>query len=110
MNIKYNSENKHTLEITVKLSLQRALLGEVSDNLRMVAADCNDEQNKITVFFYFDGEISPQNAESANCICAEVSGDFDETTSICDTPIRLDFPERLPPHSLTAYLRQEPSL
>jgi hypothetical protein len=36
MSIKYNSKNKYTLEIAVKLSLQRALLGEIPGNLETV--------------------------------------------------------------------------
>lgn len=107
MNIKYNANNKYSFEIAIRLSLQRALLCEVSSNLRMVAVDWNHSENTILIFFYFDKSVSGENKESANCICAEVSGDFDPTTQVIDKCALCDFPNRLPDHSLTVYRRKE---
>ena len=50
-----------TLRQRIVLSVQRALLGEVTPNLRGVAADWNDTE--IRVVCYFDGPISDTNRE-----------------------------------------------
>lgn len=57
MRIKFDIEKKCSLEIAIKLSLQRALVGDVSSNLRMIAFDRNQNEKKIFLYFYFDGEI-----------------------------------------------------
>lgn len=94
-------------KIKAALSLQRALLCEVSAHLRMAAFSLNEEENIIFVHFYFDGEITDEDLDSASCVTGEVSGDFDEETQVIEKCIRLDFPERLPTHMYTVYRRKE---
>lgn len=108
MGLQYNDDEKYTLNIKIRLSLQRALLCEVDSNLRMVSADWDDKNKKIVLFFYFDGEISDDNKASASCVGGEVSGDFDEDVQIVEKCIRLDLPQQLPlSHMCTAYRRRE---
>jgi hypothetical protein len=94
------------LDIALRLSLQRALLCEVSPNLRMVGIDWDDKNNTIFIYFYFDNMISDENRDSTNSIAAEVGGDFDET-QVVEKCIQLDFPLKLPKHTYTIYRRKE---
>lgn len=62
--------------IKLKLSIQRALLGEITENLFAVTASIDG--NLIKIVFYFRGEISEDNIERSACVSAEVMGDFPE--------------------------------
>jgi len=106
MNIDY-SPITINLSVAIRLALQTALLCEVSANLRLVEVEWNDEEQKIFLYFYFDGEISEEDRESAFCITQEASADFDEETKILEQCIRLDYPNPLPLNRLQVYRRRE---
>lgn len=106
MNIQF-TPIQNNLRAVINLSLQRALLCEVASNLRMVAADWDDANNKILLFFYYDKTISDENLESASSVAGEVAGDFDEETQVLEKNILLDFPEQLPIHMSHVYRRKE---
>ena len=93
--------------MAICLSLQKALFLEVSPNLRSVSVDWDDEADRITIYFYIDGEIKDENWESANCVGGEFSADFDEYAEITEKCIRLDFPKKIPEHMETVYWRKE---
>ncbi len=107
MRIKHNSNVDYSLEIAIRMSLQRALLNEISSNLRMVAVDWNNKEKKIVIYFYFDREVSEENRDSANCVAGEVTGDFDPQTEITENCIQLNSPLELPNHQCTVYRRRE---
>jgi hypothetical protein len=96
-----------TLRNKVLLSLQRALLGEVSAFLRGVT--CSWDNNQIRILCLFDGEISDDDQESMDCIETEVMADFSDIT-VSLKSIRLDYPELLNSQTLTdwVYRRKEP--
>ena len=96
------------LLIQIKISLQMALLDEVDSNLRSVGIDWDEAKESIYLFFYFDGELTPENTSSANCVAGEFSGDFQPSVQVIEKCIRLDFPENSPSHKLVAYRRKEP--
>ncbi|MFI5334702.1 MAG: hypothetical protein ACHQT8_06020 [Chlamydiales bacterium] len=98
---------EYTNDIKVRLSLQRALLCEISPNLRLVAFDYDKLNNEILLYFYFDKEITDENKSSVNSIAAEVTGDFDEETQVIEKCIHLDFPAWLPAHQFSVYCRKE---
>ncbi|MCB1106785.1 MAG: hypothetical protein KDK76_01655 [Chlamydiia bacterium] len=91
----------------IKLSLQRALLCEVSPNLRMVTYDWDEGKQIIHIYFYFDGEVSDDNFDSAICVGGEVAGDFSEDIEVEEHCIQLDFPGRLPQDKPSVYRRKE---
>lgn len=95
------------MDSTIRLSLQRALLCEISPNLRLVAFEHDDKKKKIAIYFYFDNEITDENKDSASSIAGEVAGDFDEETQVLEECIHLDFPKKLPAHQATVYRRKE---
>ncbi|OGE64701.1 hypothetical protein A3J13_00845 [Candidatus Daviesbacteria bacterium RIFCSPLOWO2_02_FULL_36_8] len=75
------------------LSVQRALLGEVSFALRGVVVDY-EEAKKIIIRCYFDGEISEEDKESMSEVQTSVMADFDLDIDIELEIERLDSPKR----------------
>lgn len=89
------------------LSVQRALLGAVSPNLRAVT--CGWEGVEIKLRFVFDGEIAEEELEDARIVGTEVIADFPAPWTISEDIARLDYPRGLRPGALAfwAYLRKE---
>jgi hypothetical protein len=81
------------------------LIGEVSPKLRAAAVE--EQDNVIILFFYFDGEISEEDAESAQCVGTEVIADFPEHK--IDVRLeRIDYPGLIPSIGELVYKRREP--
>jgi len=94
----------------IRLSIQRALLGEITPNIRGIT--CNWEDSKITIRWLFDGEISDEDLELAKSdITGEVNADFPDHEVVADCK-RLDMPEPLSPYALSVwvYMRKEQRL
>jgi hypothetical protein len=93
--------------IGARLSIQRALLGEVSAQLRAVVFSIVNRN--LNVRFYFDGMISKVDEESASCVETEILADYepDELVTVCC--IRLDAPEPIMDDGVWVYWRREPS-
>lgn len=90
----------------VKLSLQRALLGNVTPNIRAIVVEI--EETKITLFFYFEGETDDDDEELASVVETEVIADFDEVYSIDTKVQRLDRPQVIKNNNgVLVYLRKE---
>lgn len=97
--------------INLKLSAQRALLGNVFPNLRAVCI--NFSENLIYFYFYIDQEISEDYRESCQSAIDDVIADFcnvihngkeiEFETSI----MRLDFPQKPPLNGCWVYYRSE---
>ena len=107
MGINYNSAAEYTLEMAIRLSIQRALLCQVTSNLRMVAIEWDEEDQKICLLFYFDKGISDEEQDIASSAAGEFWADFDETTEAIEKYILLAFPKPLPIHKCTVYRREE---
>lgn len=76
--------------IEVRLSLQRALLGQITPNIRFIILLF--VQNEVKINFYFDGLIQDKDYERASCVETEVMADYDASTNISVECVRLDFP------------------
>ncbi|MBO6769385.1 MAG: hypothetical protein JJ901_13930 [Erythrobacter sp.] len=89
-------------------SVNRALLGEVGPALRLVVAKA--DRQEIVLRFYFDGEPSAEDRESANCAGTEVIADFPEY-DLAEQIERCDAPEKIALDSswLTIFARREPA-
>lgn len=83
--------------ITLKCSIQRALIERVPE--RLVAVTCGLENRAITVMGYFVGPVMDSDVELISDIAGEVLADFPEdytldeiARSVADGPLRvLDF-------------------
>ena len=75
--------------VSVLLSVQRALLGEVSSRLRAVRVSY-DETN-IRIVASFDGKITEADRESMSEVETEVYADFhqDRTVTVAESPAAL---------------------
>jgi hypothetical protein len=69
------------------LSVQRALLGEVSPSLRGVTVGWRD--HLILLRFYFDGAVTEEDREAMSVVGAEVIADFTEPWDIHEEVIHL---------------------
>ena len=81
----------------ILLSFQKALNGAITKNMRAIFVDWDDEQ--ITIYFVFDGEISEDDIEEASCVETEFScylGDPSFKTRFSTECIRSDVPEPIP--------------
>ena len=98
---------KNITRINAILSLSRGLWGEVFPSLRSASIDWNDD--KIILYFYYDGEISEDDHESLECVATEVISDFPEYG--LDVNIeRWDYPQKVPQIGELVYYRKEPTL
>lgn len=91
--------------IEARLSLQRALLGEVPPALRAVVFSMNDLM--LDIRFYFDGPISQEDEESISCVESEVLADYGEEYTITAQCIRLDFPSQINDDGVWVFNRRE---
>ena len=60
--------------ISLKLSIQRALLGEVTD--RLVSITCGLSERNIKIRAYVSGEVTEEDIARVQFVGAEVIGDF----------------------------------
>jgi len=91
--------------ILARLSVQRALLGQVPAELRAVVLSIRGRD--IEVREYFDGPISEVNAEMASCVETEIIADYDVEDTVTIRCIRLDFPEPIQDDGVWVYFRSE---
>jgi len=89
-----------------KLSIQRALLGNVTSNMRAIIAVLSE--NDVSLFFYYDGEINEGDEEIVSEIEAELVADFNESCNFHVSAIRLDYPAPIKcGGGFCVYLRKE---
>ena len=89
----------------ILLFVQRALLDEVFPQLRSVMVDYSE--NKVRLYFYVDGVISIDDADSLDCVETEVIADMTPDIEVVSEVIRLDAPVREPDKGICVYHRKE---
>jgi hypothetical protein len=94
------------LNVYLKLSLQRALLGNVTPNIRAVLAELVDK--KIRIIFYFEGGIGDEDEELVSVVETEVMADFDEDFNVEAIIRQLDSPDPIKnANGCLVYLRKQ---
>lgn len=90
----------------LRLSVQRALLGNLAPNIRAVVAKLSGKN--IGLLFYFEGPVGDDDEELVSVIETEVIADFDENFIVDTTIQRLDYPQPINnTNGLLVYLRKE---
>lgn len=91
----------------VLLTVQVALLGEISANVRAVFCEWDDVI--IQLRWVFDGAIADDDRNSMSCVDTEIYAGF-PGDKIESEGVRVDFPAPLAPFFLkhTVYRRKEP--
>jgi hypothetical protein len=74
--------------LTLKLSVQVALLGEVPG--RLVRVTCGLKDRHIQIRAYFSGRVTEEDIERIQCVGAEVIADFPEGYTIDETAVSVD--------------------
>lgn len=94
------------LRVRLLLSIQRALLGEVTPNIRAVTATI--DERIITLRWIIDGEIADDLESDLSAAGAEVGADFD-SHQIAQEFLRCDAPRQMDEFQLeqVAYQRKE---
>jgi hypothetical protein len=104
-------EDENELRIVVALSLQSALVGRVSPNLRAVAAGWDLARRTVRIRCYFDGPISEDDIDRMVDVQIEVYAQFSDDYRVELETERHDAPLSLGGKGLQrwAYMRLEPS-
>jgi len=89
------------------LSASRALLGAVTPNLRVVTIKISPEQKMVIVCFFYDGEISEEDFETANTAITEIISDFPPDYDLDDHIERIDYPNPIPLDGRVVFERKE---
>jgi hypothetical protein len=102
-----NSNSVVTRREKVLLACLVGLGQAVTPNMREVWVDW--EEKSITLYFVFDGEISEDDEEEADCVAFEVSCDFREDHNVEAKYLRIDFPTPIGKIAKACiYARKEP--
>lgn len=88
-----NSTMQNVFPTELILSVNRALLGEVSPELRAVLV--RKSKDNIYIKTIYDGDISAQDRESSSIIATGVIADYPENCHVIEECIRLDAPEKI---------------
>lgn len=92
--------------LDLKLSIQRALLGEITPNIRCVTI--NIINKKIELSFFIDGKVTEDDQENISCIETEVIADFEDNFDIKTNIKRIDYPYPIViEHGYCVYRRKE---
>lgn len=90
------------------LSMQCALLGEITPELRAVRLNLDVQREILYVRFYYDGESSEKMIDLWQCAITEASAHLGPDCFVESEVERLDFPKKIPDWGYLAYLRKEP--
>jgi hypothetical protein len=94
------------LRVRALLAVLYGLIGEVSHLLRAVKIKWDEKV--IYLYFFYDGEISEEDRESAECIATEVISNFSKHTLEVNI-LRWDYPKQIPNEGELVYKRREPN-
>ena len=89
------------------LSIQSALLGVVTPELRSVMAGFCKEKKVLSINFYYDGEVSKDLIDLWESVIAKVGLDLETGYSLDGKVERVDFPKKIHFLERYAYLRKE---
>jgi hypothetical protein len=74
--------------LTLKLSVQRALVGEVTD--RLFGVTCGIDEKCVHIRAYFSGKVTPVDIERVAFLGGEVIADFPEQYKIEESTLSAD--------------------
>jgi hypothetical protein len=63
------------LSTVTRLSIQRALLGAITPNIRLITIGWSS-QSLFQLLVYFENEPSEEEIENIDCVCTEVNSDI----------------------------------
>ena len=103
-NMKPITDEKTIRQVHVLLSVQKALLGAISSQLRAVTVSW--DMHRIDMYFIYDGELSEDDRESAECAATEVLANFPDD-HVEAHYVRCDVPDRTPALGMHVVFRRK---
>jgi hypothetical protein len=97
----------HEDDLQLRLSAQRALLGNITPSTRAVSVEVSPEQRRASVRFIFDGEPSPYEEETASVAHTEILSDFVDEWAVELEMVRTPAPQRMEHLRLVVFQRCE---
>jgi hypothetical protein len=91
----------------LKLSVQRALLGNVTTSLRSVSADLDGDGKQIYLRFIFERVPDPSDRDAVFECGAEVIADYPEDWTLKEEIIVCPPPKRMKQRQAVVFLRQD---
>jgi hypothetical protein len=92
---------------SLKLSLMRALLGNVFPDLRQASIAADEDRRVVRLRFEFDGEPSVESREACSCAATEVISDFEGGWKLEEEYASCAFPAEMSPLSHVVFQRAE---
>jgi hypothetical protein len=86
-------------------NIQLALLGEISSEVRVISAEIEGE--KLSLTWYFDGQPSELDIESASCTETELIADYPVDFELVTHLVQCDYPNIVPKIGIWVYARRE---
>ncbi len=93
--------------MSLVLSLNRALWGEVHPELRQASIEADENTKVVRLRFEYDGEPSEVALESCSSAAGECISDFPDPWQLEEEHINRPFPQRLSPLRYLVYQRAE---
>jgi hypothetical protein len=94
----------------ILLSLQNALGGSVTPQLRAVTVDIDMKNHELLPCFFYDGEITEEISDLYSVLLTEIDTNTAENYFCREKILKLASPEKIPIRGKLAYLRYEPTL
>jgi len=69
-------DTKNLIELEIRLSIQRALIGNISKNVRGICCDWDDEFEWFRIIFYLDIEPNEEERELQSVVMTEFHNDL----------------------------------
>jgi hypothetical protein len=91
--------------LVARLSIQRALLGEISEKLWAVTFSVSESFMEIR--FYLNGDIDDDDVESASRVEADVLADYEDGYAVSARCFRLDASRAIVDSGLWVFKRRE---
>jgi hypothetical protein len=105
MGVHRPGETMSEMRTLLGMSLQRALLGEVTPSLRGVGVRVG--VSRVEVGFFYDGDVSHEDRDTASRVEAELLADLPPEFKVVTDVRRVDGRGTLPEMDLWVYRRQE---
>jgi len=91
--------------ISLRLSVQRALLGHIPPSLRSVSVEYRGTE--IAAYFVFDGEPSDDDKELLSCAASELISDYSDPYILKEEYLAISYPAAIPFLRHTVFKRYE---
>jgi len=96
------------LQVRVRISVQKALLGRITENLRAVQVECSNEL--VFLHFYYNEQPTEVDIKLAEEATKEISTIFsNEVKKFKNETVHIPYPDKVPSREYWIFFRYEPN-